>query len=102
MIGALGWPGLIGIGIGVMAVIAIALLWPRFSSWSRDRRECRELARGNGLDAEQAALVWQLARLVSPALPLSVFVRPTLWDLAVARTGARPETVEAIRARLFG
>jgi hypothetical protein len=102
LIGALGWPGLIGIGIGLVVVIAIALLWPHFAAWSRDRRECRELARGNGLDAEQAALAWQLSRLVSRSSPLAVFVRPSLWDLAVARTGASAAEVAAIRAKLFG
>jgi hypothetical protein len=102
MIAAIGWPAALAIGVLVLLVIASAFLWPRCRAWSRDRRQCFALARGNGLDAEQAALAWRLARRLSPALPLAVFVRPSLWELAVARVGASTETVAAIRARLFG
>jgi hypothetical protein len=102
MIAAIGWPAAVAIGLGVLLVVASAWSWPRLSHWARDRRQCRDLARGSGLDAEQTALAWRLARSLSPALPLAVFVRPSLWELAVARVGASPEAVAAIRTRLFG
>lgn len=47
-------------------------------------------------------MAWRLARRTTPALPLAVFLRPSLWDLAVARTGAAASVVASIRGKLFG
>ena len=59
----------------------------------------RQLAAANGLDAEQAAFLWQLARAVVPDQPCLVYVRPSLLDGAAAT--APEELVRSIRRRLF-
>ena len=99
---AMSWPVWLAIALAAAAVVAAIACWPRFAAWSVDRRQCFELARGSGLDVSEAAVAWRLARCVSPRLPLAVFVRPSLWDLAVARIGAEANAVAAIRGKLFG
>lgn len=101
MIAAVEWPALVSLVLVLLAAVVVPTLWPRLAAWQRDRRQCLELARGSGLDASEARLAWRLARLATPQLPLAVFVRPSLWDVAVARTGASPASVAAIRAKLF-
>ena len=102
MIAAIEWPALVSLVVVLLAAVVVPILWPRLAAWQRDRRQCVELARGSGLDAGETRVVWRLARLATPQLPLAVFVRPSLWDVAVARTGASPAIVDAIRTKLFG
>lgn len=88
----------------LVAAAAVALVVHQCSSpRARNRRAGlrvhRQLAAANGLDAEQAAFLWQLARAVVPDQPCLVFVRPSLLDGAAA--AAPEELVRSIRRRLF-
>lgn len=102
MIAAVDWTAWLLLGLVLLVAIGAPLAWPRLVAWRRDRRECLELARGSGLDAAEAQVAWRLARRTTPALPLAVFLRPSLWDLAAARTGAAAAVVASIRGKLFG
>lgn len=88
----------------LVAVSASALVVQQCASPRARRRRAglrvhRQLAAANGLDAEQTAFLWQLARAVVPEQPCLVFVRPSLLDGAAAT--APEELVRAIRRRLF-
>lgn len=84
---------------GALAIVVQQCASPRARLRRAGLRVHRQLAAANGLDDEQAAFLWQLARAVVPDQPCLVFVRPSLLDGAAAT--APEELVRAIRRRLF-
>lgn len=87
------------VAAGALVVVLQQITSPSARTRRAGLRVHRQLAAANGLDAEQTAFLWQLARAVVPDQPCLVFVRPSLLDGAAAT--APEELVRSIRTRLF-
>jgi hypothetical protein len=59
------------------------------------------LAARHGLTRKQARLCWRLGCRLAPTLPLSMFLRPSLWEVALVTGRVDAATAASIRARLF-
>lgn len=76
-------------------------LWQRLRA-RPERAQLTAFEDANGLSRADAKLCWRLGVELAPDLPLSIFVRPSLWEAAVAQGRIEATRASAIVARLFG
>jgi hypothetical protein len=75
--------------------------WRRWRT-GPERGLLHALAAQNGLSRAEARLCWRLGCQLAPELPLAMFVRPSLWEAAVATGRLERVLAAALTHRLFG
>ena len=84
--------------------VAAALLYTLVSGRDRmvGRRMFRRLARASKLTPAERDFLSLVARRVLPDNPPAIFVRRTLFENAVAESGAGADLVQSVRRKVYG
>ncbi len=87
------------VGLAVLALAGVVVA--RWRADAGESRLHRELARANRLTPAESRLLVRLGRRAGLEESAMLFVRPTLFERTAKACGVDPDTVQAIRAKVY-